>query len=144
MHTLDTASTSAAGSNQLARARELVLAYGWNATAYQIVNPGITLWFSARGDAVIGYVERSLTRVVAGAPVCAPERLSEVVDEFEHECRTLRRRVCYFGAEARLERVLRLRADHARVLLGSQPSWNPAHWASIIPQQRRDGHADLV
>lgn len=132
MRTLDTPSTSAGGSAQLARARELVLAYGWNATAYQIVNPGMSLWFSARGDAVVGYVERSLTRVVAGAPVCAPERLQEVVDEFEHECRSLRRQVCYFGAEARLESVLHLRADHARVLLGSQPSWNPAHWASIV------------
>jgi len=132
MHTLDSPSISPHGSHQLARARELVLAHGWNATAYQIVNPGMSLWFSARGDAVVGYVERRLTRVVAGAPVCPLERLEEVVDEFEHECKTSRRRVLYFGAEARLESVLHRRADHARVLLGSQPSWNPAHWASIV------------
>jgi len=132
MAMLDTSSTSPVVSDQLARARELVLAYGWNATAYQIVNPGMSLWFSARGDAVIGYVERSLTRVVAGAPVCSPDRLPEVVNEFEQECMTLHRRVCYFGAEARLESVLHRRADHARVLLGSQPSWNPTHWASIV------------
>ena len=132
MRTLDTPSISSVGTDQLARARELVLAYGWNATSYQIVNPGMTLWFSAAGDAVVGYVERGLTRVVAGAPVCVPERLAEVVDEFERECMRLHRRICYFGAEARLESVLRRRADHARVLLGSQPSWNPAHWASIV------------
>jgi phosphatidylglycerol lysyltransferase len=132
MRTLDTPSISPGSSDQHVRARELVLAYGWNATAYQIVNPGMSLWFSARGDAVIGYVERGLTRVVAGAPVCPGERLAEVVDEFEHECAARRRRVCYFGAEARLEAVLRHRVDHARVLLGSQPSWNPAHWASIV------------
>src|SRR6476469_1992300 len=117
MRTLDTPSMSPDGSGRLVRARELVLAYGWNATAYQIVNPGMSLWFSARDDAVIGYVERGLTRVVAGAPVCSPERLEEVVDEFEHACAAKRRRVCYFGAEARLEAVLRHRADHARVLL---------------------------
>jgi phosphatidylglycerol lysyltransferase len=132
MRTLDLPSISAGSSDPLARARALVLAHGWNATAYQIVNPGMSLWFSAAGDAVIGYVERRLTRVVAGAPVCSFERLEEVVQEFEEECAARRRRVCYFGAEARLESVFRNRADHARVLLGSQPSWNPAHWASIV------------
>ena len=132
MHTVDTHRISPVGSEQLARARELVLAYGWNATAYQIVNPGMSLWFAARGDAVIGYVERRLTTVVAGAPVCQPERLEEVVEEFERDCASRRRRVCYFGAEARLDSLLRTRTDHARVLLGSQPSWNPAHWASIV------------
>jgi phosphatidylglycerol lysyltransferase len=116
----------------LARARELVLTYGWNATSYQIVNPGIQLWFSHDGDAVVGYVERNLTRVVAGAPVCAPERLVSVVDEFEQECRDYKRRICYFGAEDRLETVLRERRTHSMVMLGSQPSWNPAHWAAIM------------
>ena len=28
------------------KARALVLRFGWNATAYQILNPGIELWFS--------------------------------------------------------------------------------------------------
>src|SRR5690348_17076259 len=132
MRTLDIPSMSASSSDPLARARALVLAYGWNATAYQIVNPGMSLWFSERDDAVIGYVERRLTRVVAGAPVCPLERLEEVVTEFEQECAARQRRVCYFGAEERLEGFFRNRADHARVLLGSQPSWNPAHWASIV------------
>jgi phosphatidylglycerol lysyltransferase len=116
----------------LARARELVLTYGWNATSYQIVNPGIQLWFSHDGDAVVGYVERNLTRVVAGAPVCPPERLVSVVDEFEQDCRDCKRRICYFGAKDRLEAVLRKRRTHSMVMLGSQPSWNPAHWAAIM------------
>jgi len=34
--------------------------HGWNATAYQIVNPGMSLWFSANGDAVAGYVTLGL------------------------------------------------------------------------------------
>jgi len=119
-------------SDPLARARELVLAYGWNATSYQIVNPGIQLWFARDGDAVVGYVERHLTRVVAGAPVCAPDRLLSVVEEFEQDCQDCRRRVCYFGAENRLETLLRRRQTHSMVLLGSQPSWNPTHWAGIV------------
>ncbi|MEO6907933.1 MAG: hypothetical protein ABI210_08590 [Abditibacteriaceae bacterium] len=63
------------------RARQLVLEHGWNATLYQIVNPGITHWFSQRGDALIGYVRKNGVRVVAGSPVCAKEHLSEVVGE---------------------------------------------------------------
>jgi hypothetical protein len=34
-------------SEQLRKARELALSYDWNATAYQIINPGIELWFSS-------------------------------------------------------------------------------------------------
>src|SRR6185295_6789226 len=81
------------------RARRLVLAYGWNATAYQILNPGIDHWFSAAGDAVVGYVRRHRVRVVAGAPVCAEDRLAGVVDEFGAAARLHGDRVCYFGAE---------------------------------------------
>lgn len=117
---------------RLAHARELVLRYGWNATAYQIVNPGISLWFAAAGDAVVGYVQRGRTRVVAGAPVCPPARLSAVVAEFEGDCTAQRMRVCYFGAEERLETVLRGSATHAMVLLGAQPSWDPASWPGIM------------
>ncbi|MFT3788228.1 MAG: phosphatidylglycerol lysyltransferase domain-containing protein [Tepidisphaeraceae bacterium] len=51
--------------------RDLVMRYGWNAMAFQIVNRGIEHWFSERGDAVIGYARAAGTRVVAGAPVCA-------------------------------------------------------------------------
>jgi phosphatidylglycerol lysyltransferase len=92
----------------------------------------MSLWFSASGDAVVGYVERGRTRVVAGAPVCAPERLAAVVEEFEQACRECRRRVCYFGAEGRLEDLLRSDDAHSMVLLGAQPSWNPAHWPMIV------------
>ncbi len=37
-----------------AKARDLVMAHGHNATACQILNPGIGYWFSARLDAVVG------------------------------------------------------------------------------------------
>jgi phosphatidylglycerol lysyltransferase len=106
--------------------------HGWNATAYQIVNPGMSLWFTSTNDAAVGYVERGHIRVVAGSPVCAEERLADVVAEFERDCAENRRRVCYFGAEGRLEGLLRSTQTHSMVLLGAQPSWNPAQWASII------------
>jgi phosphatidylglycerol lysyltransferase len=109
-----------------------VLAHGWNATAYQIVNPGIAHWFSARDDAVVGYTDRSGVRVVAGAPVCAPERLAEVAAEFEGEASGAGMAVCYFGAEEPLERLRRGDPGRARVLLGAQPVWDPRRWPAIV------------
>jgi phosphatidylglycerol lysyltransferase len=61
--------------------------------------------------------------------------LREVVDEFERDCAARRRRVCYFGAEDRLESLLTGDRLHSKVLLGAQPSWNPAHWADIVARK---------
>lgn len=112
----------------LEQVRKLVMMFGWNATAYQIINPGMSHWFSAAGDAVIGFVQDRNFRVVAGAPVCAQERLAEVVNEFESEAAQTGRKVCYFGAEARLESHLAASLRHSRLRLGAQPAWNPARW----------------
>jgi len=117
------------------RARELVLEYGWNATTYQILNPGIAHWFSAAGDAVIGYARRSGVRVVAGAPVCAPERLRDVALEFAKDARVHGDRVCYFGAGQRLEETLRRDRARGTVGLGAQPSWDPRRWSGIVARR---------
>ena len=37
-------------------AREIVLEHGWNATCYQILNPGIHLWFSAAHRALVTFL----------------------------------------------------------------------------------------
>jgi phosphatidylglycerol lysyltransferase len=116
-----------------AKARELILAYGWNATAYQILNPGIEHWFSRAGDAVIGYVTQAGTRVVAGAPVCSAERLAAVVQEFETD--TGGRHVCYFGAGSRLESLLVPTGQWSVASLGAQPSWDPAGWPDIVARR---------
>jgi phosphatidylglycerol lysyltransferase len=117
-----------ATSAEIERARELVLQHGWNATAFQIVNPGFQLWFSRGGDAVAGLVEYAGVWVVAGAPVAAAQRLEAVVEELEADARRAGREVCYFGAEARLEAIGRRSGRHTLVLLGAQPVWNPAGW----------------
>jgi phosphatidylglycerol lysyltransferase len=119
-------------SEQLRHARELVLRYGWNATAYQIINPGIELWFSSICEAVVGFVRARNTLVVAGAPICARERLADVAAEFERAAMRDGRRVCYFGAEARLEALYRGATTHSMVLLGAQPTWRPLNWLKII------------
>lgn len=112
------------------RARALVLAHGWNTTCYQILSPGFGYWFSERGDAVVGYVRYSGVRVVAGAPVCARERLEEVVREWEAS--DPRNPACYFGAERRLQSILANRNTHSSVVLGAQPVWHPHSWARAI------------
>jgi phosphatidylglycerol lysyltransferase len=135
---VSTAATPADPDQDLARARSLVLRHGWNAMAYQILNPGIRRWFSADGEAVIGYVQAGRSRVVAGAPVCAAERLAEVSRAFAADARRAGRWVCYFGAQERLIELLGEGGPISTLLLGAQPFWDPRRWAAIV-----DGKASL-
>lgn len=116
--------------------RELILTHGWNSTSYQIINPGIKRWFSEKKDSVIGFVTANRVRVVAGAPVCAKDRLPEIVDEFEKDAAQLNEKVCYVCAEARLESIFLDSTDHAKVLLGAQPVWNPKNWDEIVKKNK--------
>lgn len=119
-------------------ARSIILAHGWTATAYQILNPGLQLWFSRSGDAVAGYRDWGGIRVVAGAPVCALERLEAVVAEFETDAARRLCRVCYFAAGARLESLLGGRSGYSKAVIGAQPFWDPRERADIV-----GGHASL-
>jgi phosphatidylglycerol lysyltransferase len=118
--------------DDIALARSIILRFGWNAVAYQILNPGFTLWFSEERDAVIGYVCRSNTRVVGGAPICESARVQAVAEEFLLDSRRHGQRVCFFGAGARLESALVGGGDWSAASLGAQPSWDPAAWDEII------------
>lgn len=128
----DVTSSANAANPRLRLARGLVMEHGWNATAYQIINPGIAHWFSAAGDAVVGYVPRHGVRVVAGAPVCSRERLADVATEFEEDALQAGQCVCYFGAEARLESLYHNDPEHSAILLGAQPAWHPRRWPGIV------------
>ncbi len=110
------------------RARALVLRFGWNSMAYQILNPGMTYWFDPSGEGVVGFSRHAGYRVVAGAPVCAPERLDEVARAFEEDADRTGERVCYFGAQDRLRRRLNRTEPAGSLLLGAQPVWNPRNW----------------
>ena len=129
---METSPSSPRNPQYLARARRLVLAHGWNATCYQILNPGIERWFSSRGDAVVGYVCCHGYRVVAGEPICPPDRLAAVVAEFEADSRRRRLRSCYFAADEQLADVLAARGPLDRILLGAQPVWHPHSWPGIL------------
>jgi phosphatidylglycerol lysyltransferase len=129
---LESMTTKGESGLDVARARSLLLKHGWNTTCFQILNPGIELWFSDAGDAVAGFVSANGYRVVGGAPACSLDRLQDVADEFENDAASHDERVCYFLAEARLESALSRSPDHSFVLLGAQPVWDPATWPTIV------------
>ncbi|HEX9084295.1 MAG TPA: DUF2156 domain-containing protein [Gemmatimonadaceae bacterium] len=117
------------------RARDLVLRFGWNSTAYQILNPGIELWFSSAEDGVVGFVRHRGMLVVAGAPACAPDRLDAVAAEFVAAAHGRGERVCYFGAGERLDTSYGSDPSWSRVLLGAQPAWDPHNWPAAVAKR---------
>lgn len=133
-----TAAASGPADERVERARELVLRHGWNATAYQILNPGIRLWFSREEDAVVGFVDSHGVRVVAGAPVCPEERLGDVARAFEEETTREGLRVCYFCAGSRLHQVACDAVRYRSVVIGAQPAWDPDDWVVMVGE-----HASL-
>lgn len=123
-------------NSELEKARRIVQEHGWNSTSYQILNPGINHWFADAGDGVTGYVPSRKVLVVGGAPTCAKERLKAVAAEFEKDAANDKKRVCYFGAEGRLERMYEDSSEHSKVLLGAQPVWKPHNWAEIVSNHK--------
>ncbi len=123
------------GAASRARARALILAHGWNATAYQLLNPGIEHWFAEAGDAVVGYVRAGGMRIVAGAPVCPAARLAEVVHEFDASHAGGGGPACYFGAGERLTELLLPTGRWGAAGFGAQPSWNPSRWPEIVARK---------
>ncbi len=118
------------------RARELVMQYGWNATAFQILNPGIDHWFSQATQAVVGYTRRENYLLVAGAPVCRLDDLQVVVNEFEAAALALKCRVCYVCAAGRLHELLGSSPGYSVINMGAEPVWDPHHWPAIVDRHR--------
>lgn len=113
------------------QARQLVVEYGHNATAYQILNPGIQLWFNARQDCVVGFVRRGSWLLVAGEPVCERSTLPEAVGQFEAFARQMNCRVCYVCAGESMHSILSDSA-HSAVTIGAQPVWSPSDWPDLV------------
>lgn len=112
--------------------------YGWNSTAYQILNPHIEHWIDHEHDAVVGYVRQWGWWVVAGAPVCAIEALEEVIARFEDDAAAAGCRVIYVCAAERLRTLLGGRPTHAVATLGAEPVWKPSEWDDCVR-----GHASI-
>ncbi|MET0402288.1 MAG: DUF2156 domain-containing protein [Cystobacter sp.] len=113
------------------RVLELLRRHGWNTTSFQVLEPGYAYWFDG-DDACVAYVDTGGAWVVAGAPIAAPERLTEVVARFEARAAGLGRRVCFFAIETRLLRATPL--DSASI--GEQPVWDPRRWEECLRESR--------
>ncbi len=117
--------------------RALVLRYGWNATAYQILNPGIHHWLAPDGSAAVGYVPaqrfpggRRTTWMAAGGPVCARSDVDRSAAAFDAAAAAHGARVAWFGADRRILDAYAGRTDVHVVPIGAQPVWNPAALAT--------------
>lgn len=122
-------------AEELALARRLVAEHGFNATAYQILNPGFERWFSPAEDVVVGFVTHAGYRVVAGSPVGPQGRIGAAVEMFEAETHALGLATCYFAADQRLAELLARRGPLDRILLGAQPIWQPKEWPGIVARK---------
>ena len=126
------------------RVLALLKRYGWNATSFQILEPGFRYWFLG-DEACVGYVDTGRAWVAA-PPVAAPERLAEVSAQFVAAAEAAGRRVCCFAAEERFVEATQWPA----LQVGDQPVWQPAQWASILErtkslrEQLRRGRAKSV
>jgi phosphatidylglycerol lysyltransferase len=135
----------AAAADRLERVRELVLAYGWNSTAYQILNPGIEHWLPRDGrDCVVGFVRQWRRWIAAGAPVCDPSRLRDEAAAFERDAaERARAKVCYFCAMDRTRDMVAGDGGHAIIAIGAQPVWDPRGWDERVRRPRSSLRAQL-
>jgi phosphatidylglycerol lysyltransferase len=113
------------------RVLELLKRYGWNATSFQVLEPGYSYWFDG-GDACVAYVDTGGAWVVAGAPIAPPERIAEVSERFEAHAAAAGRRLCFFATEQRMLEAAPLKA----LSIGEQPVWDPRRWEEGVRESR--------
>jgi len=114
-----------------ARVLALLRAHGWNATSFQILEPGFRYWFDG-DDACVGYVDTGSAWVVAGPPIAAVDRIAEVSRRFAAAAQEAGRRTSWFGTEDRF----RAATDWPALRIGDQPVWDPGAWAKVVDASR--------
>jgi len=109
-----------------ARVLELLRAFGWNATSFQILEPGLRYWFEAGG--CVAYVDTGRAWVAAGAPLASEQDLARVAEGFVQAARAQGRSAVFFATEERFV----AHTDHAALLIGEQPLWDPSEWVASL------------
>lgn len=123
------------------RALTLIQEYGWNSTSFQSLEPFFEYWFDPSGVGVVAYYRAWGTWVVAGAPICPLDHITECAMSFVAAAKEAGYRVCFFGTAARFTQQFRSQASHVKI--GEQPCWNPERWSGdskrmkLIGSQRR-------
>jgi lysylphosphatidylglycerol synthetase-like protein (DUF2156 family) len=138
MSLLPPAAASAMGRNgdraDAGRARVLgfLKRHGWNATSFQVLEPGFRYWFDPADRGCVAYSDTGGAWVVAGAPIAAHEDLSVLALAFSAAADAAGRRVSFFGTERRF--VDRAALD--AMVLGEQPVWDPHDWEGTVRASR--------
>jgi len=109
----------------------LVRRFGWNATSFQVIEPGYRYFFP-HADACVAYVDTGRAWVAAGAPRADAAHMEEVVAAFLAAARAAGRRACFFATEERFVQQTTLRS----LLVGEQAVWNPADWEGALRASR--------
>ncbi|HEX6837507.1 MAG TPA: phosphatidylglycerol lysyltransferase domain-containing protein, partial [Polyangia bacterium] len=123
----DARRNSAAHAEERERVRQLLSRHGWNATSFQTLEAGFRYWFDG-DDACVAYVPTGGAWVVAGAPICAMSRLTEVSARFYAAALAAGKRVAFFAAEERLVAG----AGLERTYVGEQPVWDATRWRDNV------------
>ena len=119
-------------TSERARVLEALRRYGWNATSFQVLEPGFEYAFDGDGEdaACVAYVDTGAAWVAAGAPLAPDERLAEVAAWFVARARKRGRRACFFAAE---QRFCERSAGTLRTFrIGEQPAWRPSEWTESL------------
>jgi phosphatidylglycerol lysyltransferase len=114
-------------SDDRSRVLSLVHRFGWNATSFQVLEPGYRYFFSD-GDACVAYVDTGRAWVAAGAPLADDARFADVTAAFIGAARAASRRACFFATEDRFAARVPLRS----LLVGEQPVWEPDRWGAVL------------
>src|SRR5260221_589502 len=113
------------------RVLALLKRFGWNATSFQILEPGFRYWFDG-DDACVGYVDTGRAWVVAGPPIAATDAIADVSAHFVAAAAAEHRRVCCFGTETRFTE----QTGWPALRVGDQPIWAPADWDEVVRGSR--------
>jgi len=110
-----------------ARALALLREHGWNATSFQILEPGFRYWFDGPG-ACVAYIDTGRAWVAAGAPIAPPHLVGATAQRFVAAATAQRRRACFFGTEERFASTTPFEA----MRIGEQPIWDPRLWDQTV------------
>ena len=109
-----------------ARVLALLRQHGWNATSFQVLEPGFSYWFD--DEACVAYVDTGRAWVAAGAPITVEAQLGAVARAFVAAARAAGRGACFFATEQRFATLSGFR----HLLIGEQPVWEPARWSETL------------
>ena len=109
------------------RVHALLQQHGWNATSFQVLEPGFRYWFCE--DGCVAYVEVGEAWVAAGAPIAEERALVAVAEAFAQAAREAGKSACFFGTEGRFDAFPHL-------CIGEQPVWDPSAWDATLKGSR--------